>query len=97
MCCAVVTGRLPSSYQPRPLDPPSWKFSCSSTVPPPGIPPPVPPPDDAPVVAPVVMLDSPPNTAFRFSVPRYATSSKLQVVPGVSPSTVQLRLAPMLV
>src|SRR5437763_7630020 len=33
MCCAVVTGMSGVSYQPRPLNPASWKFSCSRTVP----------------------------------------------------------------
>src|SRR5437868_6210716 len=51
---------------------------------------------DAPVV-PVTGLDRLPKTAFRVSVPRYATSWNVYVVPAVRPSTVQVRFAPIVV
>ena len=96
MCCALVTGMSGVSYHPRAANDPSWKFSWNSTVPPPGTPPPpLPPPaDDELVVTPVATFERAPNTAFTLSVPRYATSSKLWVVPADKPRTVQVRVAP---
>src|SRR5438105_3294469 len=87
MCCAVVTGMSGLSYHPRAANAPSAKFSCNSTVPPPGAPPPPlpPPPEDELVVAPLAAFERPPNTAFTLRVPRYATSSKLYVVPADKP------------
>src|SRR5207245_350076 len=48
-------------------------------------------------VVPLTTFDRLPNTAFTLSVPRYATSSKLYVVPGVRPSTAQVCFAPIAV
>src|SRR2546429_10006073 len=97
MCCAVVTGMSGLSYHPRAANAPSAKFSCNSTVPPPGAPPPPPPPPPADelVVAPPAAFERLPNTAFTVRGTRYATSSKLYVVPADKPRTVHVRLAPI--
>ena len=50
----------------------------------------------APVV-PLAMLESPPNATFRLSVPRKAISWTPYAVAGESPSTVHVRLAPIVV
>src|SRR5690242_679511 len=49
------------------------------------------------VVAWLATLESPPKTAFTFNVPRYATSWNWYAVDGASPSTVQVRVAPIAV
>ena len=46
-------------------------------------------------VEPVVTLESGPNTAFRFSVSRNATSSNPYCVAGAKPSTVHVRCSPI--
>src|SRR2546421_5170979 len=51
----------------------------------------------AAAVVPVTTLESAPNTAFTFSVPRYAASWKLYAVLRARPSTVQVRCAPTVV
>src|SRR2546423_9992805 len=48
-------------------------------------------------VAPLATLDNSPKTAPAPSAPRYPTSSKLFVVAAASPSTVQVRVAPIVV
>ncbi len=47
------------------------------------------------VVVPLAKLESPPNTAFTFSVPRNATSWNWYATPDCRPSTVQFRAAPI--
>src|SRR5207247_10692743 len=47
------------------------------------------------VVVPFTTFESGPKTALTLRVPRNATSSKPKAVPRASPSTVQLRFAPI--
>jgi len=75
---SVVTLQVPlfPGYTLRSPSVPPSKLLLKYEVPCPPPPPPPPPPGAAAVV-PLATLDSPPNTAFTSSVPRYATSSKL--------------------